>query len=452
MIFFTGYIFITYKRSISTMNTILRYPYLMVFILIIFGITGIQGCFADTSKVITNDTINDTIISAIQTIPPVETQTIKPTIAPIHTKEPVVKPPVESTKTGEPTVTSVSVTPGPTITVKPTITVNQTDTQKSSIISDTGNNETAETYYQWGRAFQEVGNCDSAIAEYDKAIARDPYYADAWYYRSLCYEKLGMYDEAYESYRFLLTIDPGYFSSGPNATKSQSAYNNSSITAHLIDPNNPFTAGALFWTIIGAGVGGLIISGLLIYYIRKRLRIQAIQILPRQSSGQISDTDLDVIADKINEYYHGDRNVLIQVIRLAIEIAREGREGKSVGTAFILGDSDEVLSKSRQLILNPLAGHLEIERQISNPDMRENIKELSLLDGAFVIREDGTVEAAGRYISIDTSKVKLSKGLGTRHVSVAAITQETRAIGIVVSESGGVVRLMAKGKIILETG
>ena len=85
-------------------------------------------------------------------------------------------------------------------------------------------------------------------------------------------------------------------------------------------------------------------------------------------------------------------------------------------------------------------------------DMRENIKELSLLDGAFVIREDGTVEAAGRYISIDTSKVKLSKGLGTRHVSVAAITQETKAIGIVVSESGGVVRLMAKGKIILETG
>ena len=199
MIFFTGYIFITYKRSISTMNTILRYPYLMVFILIIFGITGIQGCFADTSKIITNDTINDTIISAIQTITPVETQTIKPTIAPIHTKEPVVKPPVESTKTGEATVTSVSVTPGPTVTVKPTITVNQTDTQKNSIISDTGNNETAETYYQWGRAFQEVGNCDSAIAEYDKAIARDPYYADAWYYRSLCYEKLGMYDEAYES-------------------------------------------------------------------------------------------------------------------------------------------------------------------------------------------------------------------------------------------------------------
>mgnify|MGYP000943838140 FL=1 len=149
--------------------------------------------------------------------------------------------------------------------------------------------------------------------------------------------------------------------------------------------------------------------------------------------------------------YHGDRNILIQVLKLAMEIAREGREGKPVGTAFILGDSDAVLERSRQLILNPFAGHLPEERLISNSDMRENVKELSLLDGAFVIRENGTVEAAGRYISIDTSNVKLSKGFGTRHVSVAAITQETKAIGIVVSESGGVIRIMSKGRIIFET-
>ena len=145
------------------------------------------------------------------------------------------------------------------------------------------------------------------------------------------------------------------------------------------------------------------------------------------------------------------KEICMQVIKLAIEIAREGREGKPVGTAFVLGDSDAVLERSRQLILNPLAGHSSTDRKITNPDMRENIKELALLDGAFVIREDGTVEAAGRYISIDTSNVRLSKGFGTRHVSVAAITQETKAIGIVVSESGGQVRIMARGRIILET-
>jgi DNA integrity scanning protein DisA with diadenylate cyclase activity len=446
MIFRAGYIFINYHRPICTMNTIPRYQYLMVFFLIFLGILSINGCYADTIPVIVNDTV---IMTPLKSITPVETPTIKPTIAPIHTKEPVVKPPVESTKTGENQAVTLVVTPIPTITIKPVVTV--TTTQKNETILETSNNETAETYYQWGRAFQEVGNCEAAVEEYDKAIARDPYYADAWYYRSLCYEKLGMYDEAYESYRFLLTIDPSYFSSGKNTTQSQSGINNSLITAHLIDPNNPFTAGAIFWVIIGAGVGGLFISAILIYHIRKRPKFTVAQVIPRQPSGQVSDSDIDNITEKIREYYNGEWDVFIQTFKLAIEIAREGREGKSIGTAFILGDSDAVLTRSRQLILNPLAGHSETERKISNPDMRENIKELALLDGAFVIREDGTVEAAGRYISIDTSKVKLSKGFGTRHVSVAAITQETKAIGIVVSESGGVVRVMAKGKIILET-
>ena len=110
-----------------------------------------------------------------------------------------------------------------------------------------------------------------------------------------------------------------------------------------------------------------------------------------------------------------------------------------------------MLARSRQLILNPLAGHCEEERLITNPDMRENVKELSQVDGAFVITESGVVEAAGRYVSIDTSRVRLPKGFGTRHVSVAAITQETKAVGIVVSESGGMVRVFAKGKVIAET-
>jgi len=418
----------------------------MVFFLIILGVLSINGCYADNTPVTVNNTL---ITTPIKPITIVETPTIKATIAPIHTKEPVVKPPVENSKTGEAQTVTSGVTPIPTISIKPVSSV--TTAQKNVTVQETGNNETAETYYQWGRAFQEVGNCEAAVEEYDKAIARDPYYADAWYYRSLCYEKLEMYDEAYESYRFLLTIDPGYFSSGKNATKPQSAINNSLIASPLVGQDNPYTLGAIFWIIIGAGVGGLFISGILIYNIRKRPKIRVAEVIPRQSSGQISYTDIEKISEKIREYYSGEWDVFIQTFILAIEIAREGREGKSVGTAFILGDSDAVLERSRQLILNPLAGHSETERKISNPDMRENIKELALLDGAFVIREDGTVEAAGRYISIDTSKVKLSKGFGTRHVSVAAITQETKAIGIVVSESGGVVRVMAKGKIVLET-
>jgi hypothetical protein len=48
-----------------------------------------------------------------------------------------------------------------------------------------------------------------------------------------------------------------------------------------------------------------------------------------------------------------DPTALKAVLRLALELGREGREGKKVGTAFIIGDTNEVLKRSHQLILNP---------------------------------------------------------------------------------------------------
>ena len=135
------------------------------------------------------------------------------------------------------------------------------------------------------------------------------------------------------------------------------------------------------------------------------------------------------------------------VIKIALEISTEGREGRSIGTAFILGDSENVLAKSRQLIMNPFQGYKKEERMITDPDISDNIKEFAQLDGAFVITGDGVVEAAGRYITLDTGMVKLQKGLGTRHSSVAAITQRTDSIGVVISQSGGVIRVFRQGKI-----
>jgi len=87
-------------------------------------------------------------------------------------------------------------------------------------------------------------------------------------------------------------------------------------------------------------------------------------------------------------------------------------------------------------------------RNVSVPDVREMLKEYALLDGAFVVSGDGLLEAAGRYITLDTSVVSLPKGLGTRHSSVAALTRVTNAIGFVVSESGGKVSIMKQGKIV----
>jgi diadenylate cyclase len=144
-----------------------------------------------------------------------------------------------------------------------------------------------------------------------------------------------------------------------------------------------------------------------------------------------------------------DPEILESLIGLAVEIAREGREGRRIGTLFTLGDEDAVLAKSRSLILNPLEGHPESARQIGDPDLRGTIKELAQLDGAFVVSAAGVVVAACRYLDAAASPIELPLGLGSRHIAAAHISSATRAIGIVVSESS-VVRLFCHGKLIGE--
>ena len=91
---------------------------------------------------------------------------------------------------------------------------------------------------------------------------------------------------------------------------------------------------------------------------------------------------------------------LKQVITLAIEIAREGREGKKVGTIFTVFNADQVISRSRCMILDPLALHDEHKKQIDDPNLRETIKELSPLDGTFVVNDHGVVVSACRYLDV----------------------------------------------------
>src|SRR5262249_15973093 len=85
-------------------------------------------------------------------------------------------------------------------------------------------------------------------------------------------------------------------------------------------------------------------------------------------------------------------------LNLAVELGSQGGEGKPVGTIFVLGDHQKVMQFSRQTIFNPFHGYPEEERNILNPELRETLKEFSALDGAFVLREDGVVLAAGRHL------------------------------------------------------
>jgi diadenylate cyclase len=144
-----------------------------------------------------------------------------------------------------------------------------------------------------------------------------------------------------------------------------------------------------------------------------------------------------------------DTRVLEQTVSLAVEIAREGREGRKIGTLFVVGDSGEVIKRSKPLILDPLHGHPDESKQIENPDMRETIKELAQLDGAFLISNGGVVLSAARYIDAASDSLDLPLGLGSRHMAGASISRQTRAVAVVVSESS-MVRMFDDGELVSE--
>jgi DNA integrity scanning protein DisA with diadenylate cyclase activity len=139
------------------------------------------------------------------------------------------------------------------------------------------------------------------------------------------------------------------------------------------------------------------------------------------------------------------RATVEEVLQLAVEIAREGREGRKIGTLFVVGDVDNVVGRSRQLLLDPLYGHPSELLDVRSAEFRETVKELAQLDGAFVVDKHGTFVSAARYIDVDPG-TPLVPGLGTRHAAAASITAQTRSVAIVVSQSS-IVRVYAQGKI-----
>jgi len=144
-----------------------------------------------------------------------------------------------------------------------------------------------------------------------------------------------------------------------------------------------------------------------------------------------------------------NKEVLEQTVSLAVEIAREGREGRKIGTLFVVGDSGEVIKRSKPLILDPLQGHPNEDKQIESPDMRETTKELAQLDGAFLVSNSGVVLSAARYIDAASDSLDLPLGLGSRHVAGASISRQTNAVAVVVSESS-MVRMFDDGELVSE--
>jgi diadenylate cyclase len=154
----------------------------------------------------------------------------------------------------------------------------------------------------------------------------------------------------------------------------------------------------------------------------------------------------DICSEKRREV---NTRVLEQTVALAVEIAREGREGRKIGTLFVVGDSEKVLRRSKPLILDPLHGHPDESKRIDDPDVRETLKELAQLDGAFVVSDEGVVLSAARYIDAISERLNVPLGLGSRHVAAASVSMQTNAVAIAVSENS-TVRMFDDGELVSE--
>ena len=160
--------------------------------------------------------------------------------------------------------------------------------------------------------------------------------------------------------------------------------------------------------------------------------------------GQLTVRDLRQLKTRI------PLDTLKTVVDLAVDVGREGREGKPVGTLLVVGDHRKVLTFCRPMGFDPLRGYSRTERNLMDAKVRDGIKEIAQLDGAFIVSSDGTVVAGAQQISAPrATDLSLPKGLGARHWAAAEITRATTAIAITVSESTGTVRLFQNGEIML---
>ncbi|MGI9515779.1 MAG: DNA integrity scanning protein DisA nucleotide-binding domain protein, partial [Pirellulaceae bacterium] len=150
--------------------------------------------------------------------------------------------------------------------------------------------------------------------------------------------------------------------------------------------------------------------------------------------GRLTARDLQRLETKV------PLDTLKVVVDLAVEIGREGREGKPVGSMFIVGDHRKVMEQSQPAGFDPVKGYSRKHRSLFDHRVRESIKEIAQMDGAFVVSADGTIEASCRIIDTNPVELTMTSGLGTRHYAGAAISKNTKAIAVVVSESSGTVR------------
>lgn len=197
---------------------------------------------------------------------------------------------------------------------------------------------------------------------------------------------------------------------------------------------------ALARSLIQPGDLLVCLSGLSAYGVLDNLMVMDV----RREFEVFSSRGLD-IRDQISHPHVFDR-----LLTIAMELSEEGKEGKAIGTILVLGDHDKVMELSSQMIINPFGGVPEEYRNILNSELKETIREFATIDGAFIIRDDGVILAAGRHLKSSAADSELPQGLGARHRAALGITALTNALSIAISESNGDVRVFSRGKLFME--
>ena len=185
-----------------------------------------------------------------------------------------------------------------------------------------------------------------------------------------------------------------------------------------------------------------------------------VNVFGKPGSGQLDSIRVVHIAGELSIHtpdgslsgFPGDieLSVFNRVIHIALELAAEGREGKPVGTIFVLGSREDVRPYITRMIANPFHGYPPEDRNILDPGMEETVKEYAKIDGAFIISGDGTIEAAGIFLSAQPVAEDMLSGLGARHAAGQGITAVSSAVAVVISESTRKVTVFRSGKKMME--
>jgi len=205
----------------------------------------------------------------------------------------------------------------------------------------------------------------------------------------------------------------------------------------------------LFWQVLASVAENLIDSGsqIVALFSSHDSESDAIDTITslslNEKLGRLTSRDLRQLKTKV------PLETLKVVVDLAVAIGREGREGKSVGTMFVVGDHRKVLEQSRPGGFDFVKGYSRKERSLHDGRTREGLKEIAQLDGMFVVSADGTIEATARIVDTLPVEITMTKGLGSRHFAGAAISKNTKAIAVVVSQSNGTVRIFQDGEVVL---